>query len=549
MMSKNFLALFVFFLVLTAGIYAQDITFSNLEHGKAGVSEVQDAGITLSVDLSSTLRPVTHCANGSLYGITETFPSDIKALVAPLNPNVFVQPPRGGYGNQHPFGAAIPVSERLASTSAQVMIYLADLLPGWPYQWPGQASWLSQVTSLINDKKASGRSNYYGYSIWNERHGTWSSSNGDYYTVCWKPTYDLIRSLDPNAAIIGPQDSYYTSARMTEFLSWCKGNNCLPDIIAWHELLGSANISNNIKSYRNVESNLYISALPIAISEYCHPTHDYEGCPGTSAPFIAKFERNMVHSASISWWFTNLPGRLGSLLTAGNEKGGGWWFYKWYGDMTGNIVSVTPPNENSDGIDGFACLDTNAKYASICQGGNYTGTMNVVINGIPSAFGDSVNVKVEYVSWSNKDTPVSGPTTVSTTNYTVSKGAITVPVNVTSPLYGYRVYITPIGSLVEVGATQQTIPSDFALKQNYPNPFNPTTQISFDIPEKSFISLKVYNVIGEEILELVGRELAAGKHNIKFDASSLASGIYMYRLSVIGGKRNFTDTKKMMLLK
>lgn len=138
-----------------------------------------------------------------------------------------------------------------------------------------------------------------------------------------------------------------------------------------------------------------------------------------------------------------MPGRLGSLITSGNAKGGGWWFYKWYGDMTGNMVSVTPPNDNSDGIDGFACVDTSAKYASICLGGNNTGTVSVVVSGIPSVFGSKVKATIQYVPWSNKDTAVSGTTTVSTTTYTVSSGSITVPVSVTSSLYGYRVYLVP----------------------------------------------------------------------------------------------------------
>nr|AIA85680.1 CAZy families GH39 protein [uncultured Teredinibacter sp.] len=127
---------------------------------------------------------------------------------------------------QQLFGAAIPVSSRLAATTGQVMIRLADLCPNWPYTWPGQTKWLAQVKAVIEDKIASGRTNYYGYEIWNERHGTWAESNGDFYTLCWKPTYDLIRSLDPDAKIIGPSDSYYRSDRLKEFLTYCKNNDC-----------------------------------------------------------------------------------------------------------------------------------------------------------------------------------------------------------------------------------------------------------------------------------------------------------------------------------
>jgi hypothetical protein len=408
----------------------------------AYVSFGYGATYTLSVNLSSTIRPVTHCASGSLYGITESLPGDITGLLAPLNPNVFTQPALSGTGRQQPIGAAMPISARIVNTTGKVQIRLADVCPGWPYTWPGQSTWLSTVTSVINSKKTSGRTNYDGYEIWNEPNDTWQSANGDFHTVCWKPTYDLIRSLDSGAKIIGPSYSYYNSTNIKAFLTFCKANNCLPEVISWHQW-GAGGFIGSVEDYRALETSLGISPRKISINEYSSATHTYEGCPGVSVPFIAKFERKQVESACISWWFTALPGRLGSLLTSNNEKGGGWWLYKWYGDMTGNMVSVTPPDDKSEGIDGFACLDLNKNYASICLGGNNTGTVNVVVSGIPSVFGTSVDAKVEYVTWTNKDTPVSSTTAVSTTTNNVSNGTVTVPVNVTSQFYGYRVYITP----------------------------------------------------------------------------------------------------------
>lgn len=450
-MKKNPLSLFHFPtlhpLVRACFVLSLLLAFGNCSKEPASekvASEPQlKAVYTLGVNLSSTLRSVTHCASGSLYGITEDLPTPEKNLIKPLNPNVFTQPGRAGTGHQQPFGAGLPVASRISTTTGKVMLRLADMLPNWPYTWPGMTSWLNQVTSLINDKKASGLTNIYGYEIWNEPGGTWNSANGDFNSFLWKQTYAKIRSLDPGAKIIGPSYSYYGPNQMSTFLTYCKNNNCLPDIISWHELGGSQNVINNINTYKALETSLGISPRLISINEYCHSTKAYEGCPGTSAPFIAKFERKKVSSACISWWFTALPGRLGSLVANNNVAGGGWWFYKWYGDMTGNMVNVTPPNDKSDGLDGFACVDANARYSSICLGGNNTGTVNVVISGIPSFFGSRVKAVVAYVPWTNKDTAVSGPTTVSTVTYTVSNGSITVPVNVTSTLYGYRVYLTP----------------------------------------------------------------------------------------------------------
>jgi hypothetical protein len=89
------------------------------------------------------------------------------------------------------------------------------------------------------------------------------------------------------------------------------------------------------------------------------------------------------------------------------------------------------------------------------------------------------------------------------------------------------------------------VPQDFNLMQNYPNPFNPMTTIKFEIPKQSFVSLKVYNLLGETITELAGKEFFAGAHSITFDASHLASGLFFYTLKT----KDFLQTKKMSILK
>ena len=89
------------------------------------------------------------------------------------------------------------------------------------------------------------------------------------------------------------------------------------------------------------------------------------------------------------------------------------------------------------------------------------------------------------------------------------------------------------------------IPSNFRLEQNYPNPFNPVTNIKFSIPKAGLVTLKVYDITGREVAELVNQSLNAGTFNYDFDASHLSSGVYFYRISSEG----FTDVKKMMLVK
>jgi hypothetical protein len=81
--------------------------------------------------------------------------------------------------------------------------------------------------------------------------------------------------------------------------------------------------------------------------------------------------------------------------------------------------------------------------------------------------------------------------------------------------------------------------------QNYPNPFNPSTRIEFSIPGKSYVSLKVYNLLGEEMCELAGKEFSAGKHSVTFDASRMANGLYFYSIEA----DRFIQARRMVLLR
>jgi hypothetical protein len=90
--------------------------------------------------------------------------------------------------------------------------------------------------------------------------------------------------------------------------------------------------------------------------------------------------------------------------------------------------------------------------------------------------------------------------------------------------------------------------NDYVLQQNYPNPFNPTTTIGFSLPKSEFVTLKVYNILGEEVATLVSEKLAAGSYKYEWDASrpaGMASGVYLYRIQA----ENYIEVKKMILLR
>ncbi|HEY6626982.1 MAG TPA: T9SS type A sorting domain-containing protein, partial [Ignavibacteriaceae bacterium] len=125
--------------------------------------------------------------------------------------------------------------------------------------------------------------------------------------------------------------------------------------------------------------------------------------------------------------------------------------------------------------------------------------------------------------------------------------------NVNVGSYSYRLKQVDFGGTFEYSDVVEVdvpAPAIFALDQNYPNPFNPSTMISFRLAVDSKVSMTVFNVLGQEVASLLNGNVVAGSHQISFDATSLNSGVYMYRIEASGiDGTNFVDVKKMILTK
>jgi hypothetical protein len=147
-----------------------------------------------------------------------------------------------------------------------------------------------------------------------------------------------------------------------------------------------------------------------------------------------------------------------------------------------------------------------------------------------TTFPDSIKMRVSTLPGTS--------TGILTLNIKTSGTGGSIPVHLRS--FNIRVHnpigITPISS---------EVPSKFSLLQNYPNPFNPVTNIKFDIAKAGMVKLVVYDITGKQVAELINGDLAAGSYKYDFDASTLASGIYFYKLEAA----NFTAIKKMILVK
>jgi hypothetical protein len=114
-----------------------------------------------------------------------------------------------------------------------------------------------------------------------------------------------------------------------------------------------------------------------------------------------------------------------------------------------------------------------------------------------------------------------------------------------APTAIYSAYRNYIAAVTSVHQSESSIPLKFQLFHYYPNPFNPTTTIRFSLPQRSHVTLKVFDVLGREVATLVNGELKTGQHSVVFDAKILPNGVYFYRLTA----GPFVQQQKMIVVK
>ncbi|MFI5794958.1 RICIN domain-containing protein [Streptomyces sp. NPDC051677] len=399
---------------------------------------------TLVVNANQTLRSVTHVGTGSLYGLADnSTPAD--SLVTALKPNTFIQMAPGGSqlpnGEPAPAGDALVVAPKAARAGAKVVVRMPDWYPNFPYKWVSWSDWLSAVDKQVASVKASGATNISAYALWNEPDWTWDTTNAGAFNAGWARTFKEVRSKDATTPIQGPSYSAWNQSWMSSFLTDAKASGTVPDVIAWHELQGSKDIAAHVSAYRSLESSLGISPRPIDIEEYGTPSE--MGNSGALIGYAAKFERTGIRDAELAFW--NHYGTLGDTLTdTGGSPNSSYWTYKWYGDMSGNMLTTTPPAQT--GIDGLASLNGSGNQISVVAGG-CSGSCAVTVNGLSSlsAFGSTVHVKLEYSPTTDRKVASPGPITISDADYTVSNGSITVPVAMNAS-DGYHLVVTPSGA-------------------------------------------------------------------------------------------------------
>jgi len=402
----------------------------------AAAAPAASAASTLVVQAGQPYRSVTHVASGSLYGLaTASVPAD--SLVEPLHPNTFVQMAAGG--KQQAEGDILVVAPEAAKAGAHLVDRMSDYYAGWPYQYSA-SSWPTVVKNQVQEVEASPYAGITNFELWNEPDNTWLSSNGSFNSF-WTTTYRQVRSLDAGAVIQGPSFSDNISG-MQSFLQNAVATNTVPNVISWHELESAGKIAGDIATVTAEEKSLGITPRPIAIEEYAAPSQ--VSVPGDLVDYIAQFERLGVSNAELAFW--NAYGALGDLLTGtGGSPNAAYWLYRWYGQMTGNMVTVVPPGTAGAGLDGAASVNPAGNQVSVIFGGG-SGSTAVTVNGLGSAFGGTAHVVLEQTVSAGRTTAVAGPSVISSGNYPISNGSITVPVSSMNSANGYHLVVTPGGT-------------------------------------------------------------------------------------------------------
>lgn len=174
---------------------------------------------------------------------------------------------------------------------------------------------------------------------------------------------------------------------------------------------------------------------------------------------------------------------------------------------------------------------------------NKTATLVWQYNHTPNVFG-SWGGYVQRLY--NGNTLISWGGTTPTITEVNQQGTVVFEATYPSNFFTYRAYKYNIDTLlISVNGNHNSSPLSFRLEQNFPNPFNPSTQIYYDLPSASFVSLNVYDIMGREVMKIVSDYKKAGRYMASFDGSRFASGVYIYRLQA----GDYTESRKMILLK
>lgn len=436
---------------------------------------------TLEIDASVSMGEVSTRATGYLYGVAQNGVPDA-AMVESIDVSSVSQKVIGGL--QHPIGD-VDEAAPLLDNCDYITVYLQDAFDTWYYCWEEIGNLRAEGTydcmefvreryhplvaekvTALKDKDYADRLVYCPYNeadnaVWfgtPSEDGTWQmfddAAKFRFYAA-WEETYELIRSIDPDAVIGGPGNCDYDSYEIRHFLEYCKENNCLPDIMIYHELgdKSAFYLQDHVDDYRRIEKDLGIGELPIIITEYGTM---YEcGAPADMLKYVVNIENAGVYG-NIAYW--RLANNLCDTAADNNSPNSNWWLFRWYADMEGdllqskiidifhsdfeNAIKYNYDRFHYDGFTGIASLtEEKDEINIICGGCDYSSGISFK-NLRETNLGKKVNVKIESVYYEGLSGIVNSPITVSEYTANVVFGKLRVDIENPDPTAIYHVVIT-----------------------------------------------------------------------------------------------------------
>ncbi|MGX9885615.1 cellulosome protein [Streptomyces sp. NPDC002276] len=411
----------------------------------------------LTIDLGTDTGPFHGGASGTLYGL---YGDGVPSRNVVEGMYVRTVSTKAQDGTQHPGADALEMLRPFVEAGGKdVYVYLTDIYRGFPYEWPGAtgperlADFTARVRRHVEQVLALGEyrshvvyvpfnepeGNMFGTEEWSYDGTSWRTDPRAYFTA-WRDIYRLIKGLDPDARIAGPNTcELYNEVK--GFLEFAAAEGVLPDIVTWHELSSPDEIRTNVAKYRALERELDIGPLPVNINEYAHNYH--LSVPGQMIQWIAAIEESKV-DADMAYW--NIDGNLNDSAVEANKGNGQWWLFNAYGQFTGNTVQVTAPHPNVQyTLQGVAALDRDKRQARVLFGGA-GGSADVVFEHVaPEIFGTTVHARLLEIPWTGQVGASAQPLRLDDTQLPVMEGKVTLRLTDLEEMSAYQVILSPGG--------------------------------------------------------------------------------------------------------
>ncbi len=430
---------------------------------------------TLTIDFSKQSE-LTGRASGFLYGLAENEvpTSEITESIAI---NTLATKPAGGL--QHPIGDVNQVYKTFTNAGGEYLfIYTQDMYDTWYYQFDSLELYNERVKKTVTEMENSEYKDKLVYCIYNEMDNGvwfgnhWEEANRYKFYDAWKSTYQVVKDINPDAKIAGPGHCGYNYDWNKEFLTYCKENNCMPDMFVWHELNGEYSVywmEYRFNEFNEMCDELGVERLPICISEY--GLMQTNGIPGESVKWISRLESSDVYGCVAYWRLAN---NLAETVADDVTPNSNYWVYKFYADMKGKELDVTEwdlfhsnignwlkgkyPLLNK-GFIGMSSFDENEKKFYILAGGSAEDS-NIKIENIDEKYlknGDKVTVKVIYVDFKGLGGAVYSPEDCMTEIVKVSGNAIKFTLPCERESQSYFIEITPYDNEEEIKNENRTL--------------------------------------------------------------------------------------------